>query len=165
MTPHEILETGSAAALPLKSRCRFCQTTDGKRSNEHVLRRKFKKLLWTFPDTMYTYVENGMMQTSRKVPASAFDVRVNEVCKECNEGWLEELEDAVEPMLLTLARGKEASWEDDDWATLALWMTVRCMLRTLTDPEQNRAPKYLFQQIYKQRQIPDGFMVLWARPT
>ncbi|OUD81035.1 hypothetical protein CMMCA001_05695 [Clavibacter michiganensis subsp. michiganensis] len=150
-------------APPLKSRCRFCQTTEGKRSNEHVLRRKFKKLMWTYPDTFYSYAENGTVQHSRRVNATAFDVKVNEVCKACNEGWLEELEDDVEAMVMTLARGKTPSDEEAHWDKLALWMTVRALLRTLTDPEQSRIPKRVFESIYRDRAVPEDFIVMWAR--
>jgi hypothetical protein len=146
-----------------RSRCRFCQTTEGKRSKEHVLRKSYKERIWTHPSSFYTYSENGEIKTSRKINKSAFEMEVNEVCAECNNGWLERLEDEVEPLVIDLSRGRIPDVDDERWDRLAFWMVLRALLRTLEDKEAVRAPKGLFQHVYKTREIPSGFIVQWAR--
>jgi hypothetical protein len=160
MTEQVAPPTPSAAP---RSRCRFCQTTTGKRSKEHVLRRSYKDRIWTHPSSFYTYAENGELETSRKVNKTAFEMEVNEVCEECNNGWLERLEQEVDPLVIDLSRGRTPNVDDDAWDRLAFWMVLRALLRTLEDKEHAKAPRILFQHVYKTRQIPTGFIVQWAR--
>jgi hypothetical protein len=160
MTEHGLPLAPSAAA---RSRCRFCQTTTGKRSKEHVLRKSYAGRIWTHPSSFYTYAVNGELQTSRRVNKSAFEMEVNEVCEECNNGWLERLEEEVDRMVIDLSRGRVPDVDEDAWDRLAFWMVLRALLRTLEDKDQSKAPRFLFQHVYKTRQIPEGFIVQWAR--
>lgn len=154
-----MLDTSAASggtrspAPALRPRCLFCGTTDGKRSREHVLRRAFKKSHSVADNlTFSSMTEAGMTVYQR--PHSQFDMTVNRVCKDCNEGWLNDLENTVtETLALVPAAPSGVRIDKPELDVLAFWAYVRALLRTHVSPA-GRAPESLFEQAFLERRVP-----------
>jgi hypothetical protein len=72
----------------LVTRCLFRQTEDGKRSNEHVFRQAFKTRFSAAPSLTFSWRSpTGELEVTQR-PISQFDITLNAVCRECNQGWL-----------------------------------------------------------------------------
>jgi len=144
--------------------CLFCQSSEGKRSREHVLRKAFNK---TAPkDLIDTELvttrirESDETPSERVSPMSQFDVQVNSVCTDCNSGWLNDLEAAVAPFMLwhlTVHGSMKVPAVDEH--LLGLWMTTRALMRTCTEGRGRQAPNHLFHEVYTTRRVPRGCFV------
>lgn len=140
-------------------RCLFCFTTTGKRSREHVFRKAFKKTISSSRGLSFSNLSSaGREQLQR--PISQFDMTVNEVCRECNQGWLNELENAVDPILSELLKDFRSLTHIgvENLQILGTWAFIRGLLRTYISPV-GRVPSEIFAQVYGNRQIPRGCYV------
>ncbi|MFJ5957133.1 hypothetical protein ACIQC5_14415 [Paenarthrobacter sp. NPDC092416] len=135
------------------TRCLFCGSTDGKRSKEHILRRSFEKV---FPkaDELWFSEQFNEKVTLRKRPIGQFDLVLKAVCRDCNHGWLESLEDEASDMIsqLVFASG-DAAFRPHCLERLGLWFYVRALLRTHLSPE-GRAPIRLFEEVFASKTVP-----------
>lgn len=140
--------------------CLFCGRTD-RRSREHVLRNKFNR---TFPAHLRLTEISNMVVTGEEtrrssMPISQFDVTVRQVCEPCNNGWLNDLENAVESTLEQfIVEPPGLAWVQDPEA-LALWMYIRALMRTCTEKIEARAPVELFREIYESRRTPKRALI------
>lgn len=108
--------------------CPFCLRSppDIKFSNEHVLRDKLNE---TFPPieksvewaNRVSKPDGTVSLTRRRIPQGPFDRTVNSVCKQCNESWMNALEDEVEHSLLDLLYGRTISPPHNRRLALARW--------------------------------------------
>lgn len=145
-----------------RSACVFCGAR-GSRSREHLMRAKFASLLPVADSMTYHRVGPDGEVTERTIPTSQFGLVVNDVCRGCNQGWLNDLENEVEATLIAVATRQESQIIDvRTRSTIALWMTTRALLRTLQDPG-GVAPQELFHAVHDERRVPDGVLVHWTQ--
>ncbi len=140
-----------------RAACLFCGSSENKLSREHVLRDKFKL---KYPATSKsTFVaERGDVRRFDTIPVSQFDFVVRQVCKPCNEGWLNDMENAVEPAINLLSGTKLPVPIRVD--ALGPWAVSRALLRTYTVPAlEARAPLDLFRTLHRTRSVPAGCFV------
>ncbi|HGY9636216.1 hypothetical protein RDI61_01595 [Pseudomonas plecoglossicida] len=111
-----------------KKKCPFCHKSppDIHFTNEHVLRDKFNELFpWSPKEIIWenkTLNTNGGFDvTPRTIPHGPFDSTVNSVCNECNSGWMNQLEDRAEILLLNLFYGQPVLIDETQRLNLALW--------------------------------------------
>ncbi|MGA1838749.1 hypothetical protein VD659_17655 [Herbiconiux sp. 11R-BC] len=134
--------------------CVFCELP-GERSKEHILRDKFNGLIPTFDRILLDRTVGGVRQPRQSIPLSPFMLTVNQVCKACNNGWLNDLEEEVEDLIVGLALAKTISVPIARRPRLALWMATRALLRTLQEPADGRAPRVLFNQAFRTQMSPE----------
>lgn len=147
---------------PIVSRCLFCQTTSGKRSNEHVFRDAFKTR-FPAPDGLTFSWRTGAGELEfHERPISQFDMTINAVCRECNQGWLESLENQATAVIHELTVGNtKLALTELEVRTLGYWAYVRALLLTHVYP-RGRAPAHFFQSAFSARthlEVPDGSFV------
>jgi hypothetical protein len=152
---------GAAQGAETVSGCLFCGSA-GERSKEHILRKQFKDF---FPYRNEILVmqprPSGVIDTETR-PVSQFDLQLNAVCRACNQGWLNDLENEVLPLLLTAGRnGDDLHTHPDLMERLGFWAVLRALLRTHMSPE-GRAPAALFRTAYGTRRPPRGCFAHWA---
>lgn len=137
------------------SRCVFCQTTSGKRSGEHVLRRWFKGRIPTSVGLEnYQNVAFREIRT-RQIPMSPFDVLVNDVCKRCNESWLNDIEQAVGDLIVELANVRTTRVPEAQAAALATWAAKTALMMTSLDRSMGaNAPPSLFAALFADPTTP-----------
>lgn len=143
------------------SPCLFCGSI-GERSKEHILRAKFKDY---FPHDREIVImqprPDGQIDTEIR-PISQFGVMLKAVCRDCNQGWLNDLENDVLPLLLKAGRdGDNLHTSPDKMQSLGFWAVVRALLRTHISPE-GRAPVQLFRAAYETGQPPRGCFAHWG---
>ncbi|WP_394789093.1 hypothetical protein [Rhodoferax sp.] len=148
--------------------CLFCGrgAPEVKISGEHVLRAKLQE---HFPkqDTttlLHRYQsDEGVKYRSLRIPQGPFTSVVNEVCKPCNEGWLNlELEIPVEPVLVSLIHGKALRLEVNDLRLLSLWAAKTASIRALMVPGPRSIPPEHYRQMMDLREPPEGTHVWMA---
>ncbi len=139
--------------------CVFCGRT-GDMSKEHLLRRKFIDLYEPPRDLRYIR-QDPLGKDFRRMPVSQFQVTINDVCRACNGGWLNDLENAVEPFLNRLIMGEPANISEHRVDhELGLWMVTRALLRSKLDPANAHAPIELFREMFETRRAPKGTVAL-----
>lgn len=91
---------------------------------------------------------------------------VNDVCRECNQGWLNDLENQVEPIIDGLLADYSSLQRvgPDRVEMLGYWAFIRALLRTYVSP-QGRAPQKLLQHTYEARKVLPGCYVQIAAST
>jgi len=112
---------------PIKQ-CIFCGYV-GKLSNEHVIAKWLRKTLQIRGD-VHEY--RGDEHVSK---LEALAIILPEVCKDCNNGWTNRLEERVrpilEPVLLGTPRDRLYALDLPHQATLATWAVKTSLLLTL----------------------------------
>lgn len=159
MTPQPVHPVGQATG---GFQCIFCGSYGGGRSKEHIFRRKFKDYFpWERELAVMQMDSDGSVITELR-PISQFDMTLNLVCRRCNQGWLNDLESDVEPLLLRAARdGLDLHTSPNQMERLGFWAVVRALLRTQFTPTA-RAPKHLFRTAYLTMKPPPGCYAHWA---
>lgn len=143
---------------PDPPRCLFCRTTSGKRSREHVLRKSFKDKFPRVPSLSFSYMSSSGTELIER-PITQFDMTVNNVCRECNQGWLNDLECAAEPIIYKLLESTHGRClTADQIQLLGFWALVRSLLLTHVSP-QGRVPHSVFERAYSSRSVPPGCYV------
>jgi hypothetical protein len=134
------------------TRCLFCQTTDGKRSNEHVFRKAFKERFSLAPGLTFSW----HTQTADELeifqrPVSQFDMTLNAVCRDCNQGWLEDLENEATAVIHELTVGNaKLALSETEVTVLGFWAYIRGLLLTHVYPRR-RVPGAFFENAYAAR--------------
>lgn len=105
--------------------CIFCGGVAN--SKEHVLRKKWRDY---FGEDLRGYTEEHVYANPQGGPAHIeskkskrvqFDYTVKAVCTVCNNGWMNDLENEVEQVLLRLFRGEAGPLSADDLGALTRW--------------------------------------------
>lgn len=111
--------------------CIFCGATDLTR--EHIFRRALKK-----------YVDDPNIETSlprdSSTPPPVFERTVKRACASCNNGWMNDLENRVEPVLSEMIRGRVVLISDTAAADLATWAVKTAITRSYADPDRSLLP-------------------------
>ncbi len=95
-------------------------------------------------------------------PISQFDMTVNHVCRECNQGWLNGLQGRLDPLLANLLSGTGfLDLNTEEAQALGFWAFVRAIVRTHMSPG-GHAPIALAAWAYEQRTVPPGCYVSLA---
>jgi hypothetical protein len=145
-------------------RCIFCGDANGKRSKEHWLRKAFANQLPGVRSLTYSHFCNGELEVTAPRPHSQFEITLNIVCRSCNQGWLNDLENEVGPTLQLLLSGHISTITADDLRRVAFWAYVRAILRTHLSPH-GRAPRDLFAAAFRDRSVPRGSYVRLGAAT
>lgn len=70
----------------------------------------------------------------RRYAARAYDDRVKVVCSDCNNGWMNDLENEAEPVLTPLMRGESVDFNLAERAVLARWAGKTALIRLQLTP-------------------------------
>lgn len=91
---------------------------------------------------------------------------VRAVCARCNSTWMNDLDHAVEPIIVPLIRNKEQPVGEDERTVLATWAAKIALLlehtRAVSDLTRRRSlvPPAAFHKLYELR-LPPAFARLW----
>lgn len=117
--------------------------------NVHTVGRPQKHAFWeTVP---FHYDEPKSKQ------GDVFDMKVSNVCAECNNGWMSEVHTAAKPLVKRLADGGWQVHADNECLALARWVAMiainlECQGRILKTPQYHRTA-------LMQGAIPDGWQI------
>ncbi|WP_406360415.1 hypothetical protein OH782_00090 [Streptomyces sp. NBC_01544] len=78
---------------------------------------------------------------SREIPQSILDQKLNDVCRDCNQGWMNDLEQQAESTLVPLLRGQPTHVSSAQAAILATWAAKTAMVRARVDGDPYTVPE------------------------
>lgn len=161
------MQTHVAASKNVKC-CVFCGKSppEIKLTREHVLRKAIAKILPYEPginllQSSFDRVTARQKRTTKFLPQTNYNLTVNDVCKNCNEGWLNvKIELAVEKYLFALIVGTEIDLPKPASDLLALWAAKTAAVRGLMDSRPLAVPPEHFAWI-KNNLTPPPFTYVW----
>ena len=90
-------------------------------------------------------------------------LKVRTICRECNNGWMSDLEDAVRPILIPIFEDKTVFLSQDQQATLGTWV-MKIVFLNDTTRGRNEAHRFYTKDetlaFGSSRQLPD-FTTIW----
>ncbi|WCD83685.1 hypothetical protein KPP03845_100004 [Streptomyces xanthophaeus] len=151
-------------------KCLFCSRSapEVKMSGEHVLRRELNnQVLWE-PAKQRTEIlvqvdeETGKpVARSREIPQSILDQKLNDVCRDCNAGWMNDLENRAEKKLVPLLRGEHTDVGKTDAEVLATWAAKTAMVRARVNGDPYTVPEAHRTHIMT-TDTPPANLTVWA---
>jgi hypothetical protein len=146
-------------------RCIFCPGT--RMSKEHFWSTWSKPMLPTGNEDAYheeklTHTRKTILVSRelRTRPGSAASKKLRVVCEDCNNGWMNEVEDRARPILEPLIAGCPTVLNQKQQRILAEWIAMKIMVAEHNTPEEiviSRADKEAFKA---NRIIPD-YVTIW----
>lgn len=133
--------------------CVFCGA-EGT-TKEHVLRRKFQSILGAEPfdvvnTNQRTTAFGTLAQGQRTYRSLPFDLQVKAACASCNNGWMNDLENAVEPQLTAMIRGDSCRISSSERLKIARWASKTTLMRQLATPsDQAQWSSPRFEEVYR----------------
>jgi hypothetical protein len=88
---------------------------------------------------------------------------VSRVCRSCNQGWMNDLETVVRPVLTPLIDGLIGEVDGEVVQDLAAWIMKTCLMAELTHPESAGTPPEFYRWLYETR-TPLPHTRIWAVP-
>lgn len=152
--------------------CVFCGYP--KTSNEHVIPLWLGKVLRETPtglpkygdrvdlgDFVQSFTEPGEEEPARQWTTVDPDFKVNAVCAtECNNGWMERMEDRTQPYLRRMVRGRKTTlWVKGREAVSAWAFKTWLMFEQMEPADRRAAPDHLYPGFYRDRRPPPGVRI------
>lgn len=148
-----------------KRSCVFCGV-GGKLTAEHVWPAWLDQFIPAIPGGMTGY--NHKHGTSDGGFESLFeykrlDHRARIVCKLCNGGWMNDLENRARPFLKEMISGGPVALDADAQQVIAAWAakTAMCVERTFPNATQAIHKDY-YRELYAHRSKPPDSLTVWA---
>jgi hypothetical protein len=99
-----------------------------------------------------------------RLPMGPFSQTVNDVCKQCNEGWLNKtVEQGAESALFPLILGEGLNLTLEQTAALALWAAKTAAVRALVDSQPRAIPPLHYEWLMQTHTPPPHTDVWLAR--
>lgn len=115
--------------------CAFCSRSGVSRSKEHLLRRWFEGRIPASDGVRIMSDQYGEGTTTSKrlltVPKSPFDITVNEICRNCNQGWMNDLESQVGDLIVELAWARRTRLTPAEVEALRFWCAKTALVKSL----------------------------------
>jgi len=126
-----------------------------KMSREHLFRQSLKDHIWHSPSTSVTRYSSGQTERRTEIPTSIFDRAVGGICVVCNNGWMNQTDQLIEPLLIELANGRRNDIPPSEILPFARWAVKLALLRAETDRGSGwQADPLLFNEFYRRRMPP-----------
>ena len=107
---------------------------------------------------------NTRADGARAWEPGGFDVKVRQVCRGCNNGWMSELENYSKSLVSDLATGsRNAELTHAEQTKLAAWLYKTAIMLALAYPSENRyVPREDYRFFFRHRKPPDGTTIFIA---
>jgi hypothetical protein len=92
-----------------------------------------------------------------KEPFNAITVKA--VCRDCNSGWMSDIENAARPAISSLVRGDIQHLNAKDAQSLATWTVKTALMAQLTGIEGIAALTQVYHTFYQERVPPQNSVV------
>jgi hypothetical protein len=139
-------------------RCLFCQQRDAKISVEHILSASIRRHIGgtDYTATIYRQPKGGRLEQRGEfeTPTPTFTRRI--YCELCNNGWMQEMDVAAEPVLGPLIHGEDARLSLDDQKQLATWSWKVALVCESLAGASRQVPDDEFHRFFLDRRPPPG---------
>jgi hypothetical protein len=130
-------------------------------TREHVFARWIRDAVANKRMTMYEAGPNQAITQLRQVPLS--NLVNSNVCKECNNGWMEKLESAVDPLVQRLIAGAGiATLLPHEIELLARWTAKTVAVLSFVTPQQQFVPEKACQSLHPDSTIIPQFRFFYC---
>jgi hypothetical protein len=148
--------------------CVFCGATDRKMSNEHLWPDWVRRLLppGAQKDVVTYNFDTHDRGRVRSFSTTIFDLRVKDVCRPCNQGWMSRYETNVQAWVTGMLRGRGRHLHRTGQTVLAAWAVLKCLVGQRTFADQTLIPEHHYGEVYALRdeaRPPNGAQVFTAR--
>ncbi|HEU5063300.1 MAG TPA: hypothetical protein VFT79_09150 [Solirubrobacterales bacterium] len=141
--------------------CIFCQATDRKINKQHVWPKWMRKVIEGGEDGMFERSRirtkpDGTVVSQESWQEAPVDWEVSGQCEPCNSGWIEAIEQEIEPILTPMIQHQETVLGPVEQDALARWATLCVMVGQHGHPRDMRhaiAPKQ-YHRFYEFRELP-----------
>lgn len=150
-----------------KTKCIFCDSASGARlTKEHVFPDWLRQLFPRSPNDSHTRGQAswaGLEPTTAvtKGQGQAGSRRVKVVCKDCNNGWLSNMENQIKPLLMRLIRGEPCVLDTHAQRTLAAWAAKTAMVGEFVQPTKVAIPPADRQSFMRNQVPPESGWWIW----
>jgi len=125
-------------------------------SKEHVFARWIRDAVTNNRMTMYEGAEGQPLTQLRQAPLS--NLVNSRVCKECNNGWMEELESRTDPLAQRLFSGEDISnFSPAELECLSRWTAKTAAVLSFTTPQQKHVSGRACRSIHPSSSIAPQF--------
>ena len=139
--------------------CIFCGKFVRKLSREHI---------WS--DWMRHYLPAGLPGHSERWSTAEgrerweqplLKAQVRAPCKQCNNGWMGDVEKAAAPIVGPMIRGTRLLLDASAQHKVATWAVLKAMVTTRTSPKQESVPIEHFRAYFRTRTISPDTTKVW----
>ena len=157
---------------PSKRACFFCEATDRKLTNEHTWSAWLENILPNRGRITYFRTNQlvGGEPTVDRWRGKDFNHTVKAVCKQCNEGWMNRIEEDARPFLESMILGHGRNLYEAGQAKVATWGALKAMVfqgkdRDVPIPLSHRREMFATKRPPKQTQVWIGAFTgkVWAQ--
>ena len=134
----------SRTAKASRRSCFFCRQTGRRLTNEHVWPKWVSGLLCGRSDSFTHYTRRVTATDDAMTPTGRsryLNVTTRAVCRDCNSGWLSDLESQFKPLATRLIVGERTvalALSPESQALLAAWAYKMAMLLDVAHPSASR---------------------------
>lgn len=124
--------------------CVFC----GGRANsaEHIFKRDFKRTLGIGAPVDRAFAKTDIDGNVTLRPDPPFDLKVRRVCRDCNSGWMNRLDLAVEPWIVN--PDDQTAYQRCDPTGFRRWAIKLALMRSLIDHAMI-VPRDYFERLFR----------------
>jgi hypothetical protein len=151
----------SAAPYPrlVPNACRFCGSTAHKIDNEHVWPDWLADFLPEIRGTGYS--ERWSSAAGReRWPEAPLKATVRTFCKDCNSGWMSQVENAAKSIVGPMVIGKHTQIDEESQRIVANWIAVKCLVAVQTS-KAPQPPDSHYRRVRHFRGVPPNTMRVW----
>jgi hypothetical protein len=144
-------------------RCPFCSGTD--LTHEHVWPQWLASLLPGEKGSLLQHIRGteGQPETHRTWAVPKLDIEPRSFCKECNTGWMADLENEARPLLNKLILGEEVHLSPEDRTLAARWTMKTALTAEFSYGKGSRSiPARHYRSFFMDRLPPLGTHILLA---
>lgn len=109
----------------------------------------------------YSPFEGTKTSGRENTQGSIYSVRFRVVCRECNNGWMSDLEMAARPYLTPLITGEPVLLDREKLNIIAQWIALKVMVAEHSDPNSAVTPRPERLRFRQSRTIPE-FMQIYV---
>jgi hypothetical protein len=152
----------------LRRACIFCGAEDRKISKEHLwskwMRAHVEGSGGSGTSGRLIASETGIVKSHERWPGNGFDRQVSGPCKQCNEGWMGDLEREVAPLLIPMLRNEVTQFRPEAQQTIARWATLKVLVAQQSHPSgKQTVPAARYRRFFVDRQLPSGAQIWIGR--
>jgi hypothetical protein len=119
--------------------CAFCGRSDLKLTGEHLFAEWVYKLFHESEITIYDEETIRPLRSWKRkwTPNSRGGEKTNQVCGDCNHGWMSRIEEAARPVLTPMIEGRATDLSEQDQLTIVSWLTKTAFVLELTRSKES----------------------------
>lgn len=143
--------------------CPFCGKSGVKRTKEHILPRHLKSKIETTTGPTHVFSDDpatGKMVREFVIDHSPLEMTIREVCVECNNGWMSQVESELDETLVRLAGGEMFPLDGEEAERLRFWAAKTALVVTLREKDIEKTVH--LSEMFATKGVPRGITVQYC---